>query len=136
MPAPLLPEGPATGQPQPQVGRGLTSDGSTSPPAQAARSEDCVSKPAVHPAAPDVLPAVPDVAPAVLHEVHPAVLPPPGEECALPAEIIVSYGIRETKVLTTCQAPAWWVAGPLLAAYDEREEEEESTPQTWRHGSI
>jgi hypothetical protein len=40
----------------------------------------------------------------------PAVLPPAGQECQLPADFIQAYGIQSTQVLTTRQAPAWWVS--------------------------
>jgi hypothetical protein len=39
---------------------------------------------------------------------------PAGDECQLPADFAESYGIRATKVLTTREAPAWWVAELLL----------------------
>jgi hypothetical protein len=102
MPAPLLPEGRATTQPQLayQVS-GLHVDGSTSQSAPAGHPQGCIPQSAVQTAVPHAVPAG---------------LPPPRDECALPAAFIVSYGIRETKVLTTRQAPAWWVAEQRLAA--------------------
>jgi hypothetical protein len=100
LPAPPLPGGPATAQLQPHV-RGLNGDGNTSELAQAGLSEVCIPQSTVQPAVPDVMSAE---------------LSPAGDECQLPADFAESYGITSTKVFTTCQAPAWWVPGPLLVA--------------------
>jgi hypothetical protein len=37
------------------------------------------------------------------------VVPPVGDECQLPGDFAESYGITSTQVLTTSEAPAWWV---------------------------
>jgi hypothetical protein len=106
MPAPLLPGGPATTERQLQAS-GMDVEGSTPELAQAGHSEGYIPQSVVHP-------AVPHPVPTAVPHVVPAVLPPAGEECQLPAHFAESYGIRSTKVLTTRQAPAWWVPGPLL----------------------
>jgi hypothetical protein len=34
------------------------------------------------------------------------VLPPPGVECQLPGDLVEGYGINDTRVLTSSEAPA------------------------------
>jgi hypothetical protein len=37
------------------------------------------------------------------------VVPPVGMECTLPVGFVEAYGVKSTRVLTTSEAPAWWV---------------------------
>jgi hypothetical protein len=62
-----------------------------------------------------VHPAVPHVVPTAVPHVVPAIPQPIGDECQLPADFILAYGIRATKILTTRQAPGWWVPEHRLA---------------------
>jgi hypothetical protein len=100
--ASLLPQGPAATQPQlPASSPGV--HGITPQWPQAGDTGGCIPQPAVPPGVPDVG--------------HQAGLPPAGDECRLPPDFAGSYGIRSTSILTTRQAPAWWVAEPLRMAY-------------------
>jgi hypothetical protein len=55
---------------------------------------------------PPALPASAAVPPPVVPPADGVLLPPPGDECQLPGDLVEGYGIKATRVLTSSERPA------------------------------
>jgi hypothetical protein len=52
------------------------------------------------------VPTEPAVAGNVAAPVEGVLLPPPGDECQLPDDLVEGYGIKDTRVLTSSEPPS------------------------------